>query len=147
MGVASQPSAVGVLKGFAAQAAVLLDLTDRRLEAEQGAVLADRGRIGRDLRDMVIQQQFATGMRVQGALGLIADDPAEAHSRVDIAAASLSPRGTLDSDLPRTRARASTRTPATRGRASQRGAVRPVRRPFVYLALRTYGSFAASAAM
>jgi len=84
---ASPPSPLLVedLKGFAAQAAVALELADRRLEAEQGAVLADRDRIGRDLHDMVIQRLFATGMRLQGAVRLIDDDPDRARARVDLA--------------------------------------------------------------
>ncbi len=70
------PLLVDDLQGFAAQAAVALEL-------------ADRDRIGRDLHDLVIQRLFATGMRLQSAIRLIAADPAEAASRVDLAVDDL----------------------------------------------------------
>ena len=79
------PAAVEDLLVFAAQAAVAFELADRRLEAERVALLADRDRIGRDLHDLVIQRLFATGMRLQGAIRLIGQDPAEATVRVDLA--------------------------------------------------------------
>ena len=83
------PLLVDDLQGFAAQAAVALELADRRHAAEQGAVLADRDRIGRDLHDLVIQRLFATGMRLQTAMRLIASDPAAAVARVDLAVDDL----------------------------------------------------------
>ena len=83
------PLLVEDLKGFAAPAAVALELADRRREAEQGAVLADRDRIGRDLHDLVIQRLFAAGMRLQGTIRLITADPAEAAVRVDLAVDEL----------------------------------------------------------
>lgn len=76
------PLLVEDLTAFAVQAAVVLELADRRLEAEQGAVLADRDRIGRDLHDLVSQRLFATGVRLQGALRLIVDAPAAARYRL-----------------------------------------------------------------
>jgi len=79
------PLLVDDLQGFAAQAAVALELADRRDAAEQGAVLADRDRIGRDLHDLVIQRLFATGMRLQSAMRLIPKDPDGATARVDLA--------------------------------------------------------------
>ena len=83
------PLLVDDLQGFAAQAAVALELADRRHAAEQGAVLADRDRIGRDLHDLVIQRLFATGMRLQGAMRLIPTDPDGATARVDRAVDDL----------------------------------------------------------
>jgi len=83
------PLLVDDLQGFAAQAAVALELADRRREAEQSALLADRDRIGRDLHDLVIQRLFATGMRLQGAIRLIGQDPGEAAARVDVAVDEL----------------------------------------------------------
>ncbi|WP_282792645.1 GAF domain-containing sensor histidine kinase [Streptomyces sp. CC224B] len=55
------------LQGFAAQAAVAMELAERRRDAEQIAVLQDRDRIARDLHDLAIQRLFATGMTLQSA--------------------------------------------------------------------------------
>ncbi len=55
------------LQGFAAQAAVAMELAERRADAEQIAVLEDRDRIARDLHDLAIQRLFATGMTLQSA--------------------------------------------------------------------------------
>ena len=62
---------------------------DRRDASEQGALVADRDRIGRDLHDLIIQRLFATGMRLQSAVRLVASDPAEAVRRVDVAVDDL----------------------------------------------------------
>ncbi|MEU7058003.1 GAF domain-containing sensor histidine kinase [Streptomyces sp. NPDC046197] len=55
------------LRGFAAQAAVAMELAERRQDAEQIALLEDRDRIARDLHDLAIQRLFATGMTLQSA--------------------------------------------------------------------------------
>ncbi|AYN42776.1 GAF domain-containing protein [Streptomyces dangxiongensis] len=55
------------LKGFAAQAALAMELAERRRDAEQIALLEDRDRIARDLHDLAIQRLFATGMTLQSA--------------------------------------------------------------------------------
>ncbi|WP_151772256.1 sensor histidine kinase [Streptomyces abyssomicinicus] len=55
------------LRNFAAQAAVAMELADRRREAEQIAMLQDRDRIARDLHDLAVQRLFATGMTLQSA--------------------------------------------------------------------------------
>ncbi|GAA2734531.1 sensor histidine kinase [Streptomyces nogalater] len=55
------------LRGFAAQAAVAMELAERRRDAEQIALLEDRDRIARDLHDLAIQRLFATGMTLQSA--------------------------------------------------------------------------------
>ncbi|MFB9463843.1 sensor histidine kinase [Streptomyces cinereospinus] len=55
------------LQGFAAQAAVAMELAERRRDAEQIALLQDRDRIARDLHDLAIQRLFATGMTLQSA--------------------------------------------------------------------------------
>ncbi|WP_406437177.1 GAF domain-containing protein [Streptomyces sp. NBC_01613] len=55
------------LQAFAAQAAIAMELADRRQDAEQVAVLKDRDRIARDLHDLAIQRLFATGMTLQSA--------------------------------------------------------------------------------
>ncbi|WP_405653185.1 GAF domain-containing protein [Streptomyces sp. NBC_00019] len=68
------------LRGFAAQAAVAMELAERRQDAEQVAMLTDRDRIGRDLHDLVIQRLFATGMTLQSVGRLI--EHREAAERV-----------------------------------------------------------------
>uniref|UniRef100_UPI00292F1F7E sensor histidine kinase n=1 Tax=Streptomyces sp. MK7 TaxID=3067635 RepID=UPI00292F1F7E len=52
---------------FAAQAALAMELAERRQDAEQIALLEDRDRIARDLHDLAIQRLFATGMTLQSA--------------------------------------------------------------------------------
>ncbi|WP_375138105.1 GAF domain-containing protein [Streptomyces sp. Act143] len=68
------------LQAFAAQAAVAMELAERRRDAAQIAVLQDRDRIARDLHDLAIQRLFATGMTLQSA-GRFIDHP-EASKRV-----------------------------------------------------------------
>ncbi|MFF3002547.1 GAF domain-containing sensor histidine kinase [Kitasatospora sp. NPDC057940] len=70
----------GPLLGFAAQAAVAMELAERRRDFEQVALLRDRDRIARDLHDLAIQRLFATGMTLQGATRFI--DHPEATERV-----------------------------------------------------------------
>ncbi len=77
------------LTGFAAQAAVALELAERRGEAERFAIIEDRDRIGRDLHDLVIQRLFATGMQLQSAVRLVPQDPVEATARVNRAVDEL----------------------------------------------------------
>ncbi|MCG6495219.1 GAF domain-containing protein [Kitasatospora sp. A2-31] len=62
---------IGPLLGFADQAALALELADRRRDAEQLAMLEDRDRIARDLHDLAIQRLFATGMTLQSAARFI----------------------------------------------------------------------------
>lgn len=61
------PAEVAPLPGFAGQAALALELADRRRDSEQVSLLADRDRIARDLHDLAIQRLFATGMTLQSA--------------------------------------------------------------------------------
>ncbi|MFF1341981.1 GAF domain-containing protein [Streptomyces sp. NPDC058290] len=61
------PLEVGALPGFAGQAALALELADRRRDAEQMSLLEDHDRIARDLHDLAIQRLFATGMTLQSA--------------------------------------------------------------------------------
>ncbi|MFJ9442418.1 GAF domain-containing protein [Kitasatospora sp. NPDC101235] len=70
----------GPLLGFADQAALALELAERRRDAEQLAMLEDRDRIARDLHDLAIQRLFATGMTLQSAARFI--DHATASDRV-----------------------------------------------------------------
>ncbi|MEU5313557.1 GAF domain-containing sensor histidine kinase [Streptomyces sp. NPDC021562] len=69
-----------MLQGFAAQAAIAMELAERRQDAQRIAVLQDRDRIARDLHDLAIQRLFATGMTLQSA-GRFIDHP-EASERV-----------------------------------------------------------------
>ncbi|MDX2543180.1 GAF domain-containing protein [Streptomyces sp. WI04-05B] len=55
----------GPLLGFADQAALALELAERRRDAEQVTLLQDRDRIARDLHDLAIQRLFAAGMTLQ----------------------------------------------------------------------------------
>ncbi|MFJ9453864.1 GAF domain-containing protein [Kitasatospora sp. NPDC101447] len=70
----------GPLLGFAGQAAVAMELGERRRDSEQVALLRERDRIARDLHDLAIQRLFATGMTLQGATRFI--DHPEAADRV-----------------------------------------------------------------
>ncbi|MFD9126612.1 GAF domain-containing protein [Kitasatospora sp. NPDC059571] len=71
---------IGPLSGFADQAALALELAERRRDTEQLAMLEDRDRIARDLHDLAIQRLFATGMTLQSAARFI--DHPEASDRV-----------------------------------------------------------------
>lgn len=64
------------LQVFAAQAAVAMELAERRQDAEQITLLEDRDRIARDLHDLAIQRLFATGMTLQSAGRRVQDDVA-----------------------------------------------------------------------
>jgi signal transduction histidine kinase len=68
------------LLGFAGQAALALQLAERRRSAEQLTVLEDRDRIARDLHDLAIQRLFATGMTLQSAVRFV--DHPEATERL-----------------------------------------------------------------
>ncbi|MGW7419151.1 sensor histidine kinase [Streptomyces sp. NPDC054813] len=68
------------LQVFAAQAAIAMELAERRRDAEEIAVLQDRDRIARDLHDLAIQRLFATGMTLQSAGRFI--EHTEASERV-----------------------------------------------------------------
>lgn len=72
---------VAPLPGFAGQAALALELADRRRDTEQVRLLADRDRIARDLHDLAIQRLFATGMTLQSAQRFV--EHPEASERLD----------------------------------------------------------------
>jgi signal transduction histidine kinase len=57
-----------LLEAFAAQAAVALELAERRRDAERLVLLEDRDRIAKDLHDTVIQRLFATAMTLMSAM-------------------------------------------------------------------------------
>ena len=72
--------AVHDIHAFAAQAALGLEVAERRRDAERLGVLEDRDRIARDLHDLVIQRLFATGMQLESAARLV--ERPEAATRV-----------------------------------------------------------------
>jgi signal transduction histidine kinase len=57
-----------LLEAFAAQAAIALELAERRRDAERLVVLEDRDRIAKDLHDTVIQRLFAIAMTLMSAI-------------------------------------------------------------------------------
>ena len=73
---------LATLTAFATQAAVVLEVAQRRRDVERLGIFEDRDRIARDLHDLVIQRLFATGMQLEGALRLIDTSPDQAQVRV-----------------------------------------------------------------
>ncbi|MBB1252416.1 sensor histidine kinase [Streptomyces alkaliterrae] len=59
------------LLSYAGQAALAMELADRRRDAEQITLLEDRDRIARDLHDLAIQRLFATGISLQSAVRFV----------------------------------------------------------------------------
>ncbi|MFD0899197.1 GAF domain-containing sensor histidine kinase [Actinomadura sediminis] len=59
-----------LMEAFAVQAAVALELADRRRDVERLALLEDRDRIAKDLHDTVIQRLFATAMTLMSTIKL-----------------------------------------------------------------------------
>ncbi|MCA1221224.1 sensor histidine kinase [Streptomyces sp. 8L] len=68
------------LMAFAGQAALAMELAERRREAEQITLLRDHDRIAKDLHDLAIQRLFAIGMTVQSAMRFV--DHEEATERL-----------------------------------------------------------------
>ncbi|HEX6472135.1 MAG TPA: GAF domain-containing protein [Streptosporangiaceae bacterium] len=67
------PFSVGagrMLQAFGEQAGIVLELAERRADAERLTMLEDRDRIAKDLHDLVIQRLFATGITLSGAARL-----------------------------------------------------------------------------
>ena len=92
------PDVTETLQAFANQAAIALEVADRRRDAERLAVFADRDRIARDLHDLIIQRLFAIGMQLEGASRFI--EHVEANARVhhavdDLDATIREIRGTI----------------------------------------------------
>ncbi|MGH3978789.1 MAG: GAF domain-containing protein [Pseudonocardiaceae bacterium] len=76
-----------MMTGFAAQAALALELASARNDRERLVVLEDRDRIARDLHDLVIQRLFATGLSLEGTLRLVHEE--EASQRILSAVSAL----------------------------------------------------------
>ncbi len=92
------PELIEMMQAFANQAAIALEVADRRRDAERLAVFADRDRIARDLHDLIIQRLFAIGMQLESASRFITHT--EANGRVhravdDLDATIREIRGTI----------------------------------------------------
>ncbi|MQA78819.1 MAG: GAF domain-containing protein [Streptosporangiales bacterium] len=81
-GVPFSPLVLETLNAFAEQAAVAIELFERRRDAEMLSVYEDRDRIARNLHDLVIQRLFATGMGIESASRLVGVDPVTAAERL-----------------------------------------------------------------
>lgn len=99
------PLVVDALRGFAAQAAVALELAERRANVERFAVERDRGRIARDLHDLAIQSLYATGLSLlatgrdlddahEQRIGRAVDEIDEAIALIRTTVHRLQPEGT-----------------------------------------------------
>ncbi|MEU2199285.1 GAF domain-containing protein [Isoptericola sp. NPDC019482] len=64
---------VEALGAFANQAAVALELAERRADVARLAVVRDRDRIARDLHDLAVQRLYATGLSLQTVDRRLAD--------------------------------------------------------------------------
>ena len=79
MAVSVSTLAVGNETGFSVVVRDISELASVRSERDRLLISADRERIARDLHDLVIQRLFGAGLRLQGALGLIDNEPAVAR--------------------------------------------------------------------
>jgi len=78
---------IEALGGFANQAAVTLELAERRADAARLAVVRDRDRIARDLHDLAVQRLYATGLSLQAVDRRLGDDrPLDRGLRGDLGA-------------------------------------------------------------
>ncbi|WP_147916752.1 GAF domain-containing sensor histidine kinase [Ruania zhangjianzhongii] len=66
-----------IAESIARQAALALTLAESRQAADLASLLAERGRIARDLHDLAIQQLFATELQLRSAAQATADPQAE----------------------------------------------------------------------
>lgn len=64
---------LAMAESLAAQAALALELASARHAQDVQSLLEERGRISRDLHDLVVQQLFATGMELETARTELAD--------------------------------------------------------------------------
>jgi GAF domain-containing protein len=66
-----------MIGGFAAQAALVLELAEARCDNERLRLLEDRERIGSDLQHSVIQRLFGLGLSIQAIAGRVVDPEVE----------------------------------------------------------------------
>jgi signal transduction histidine kinase len=69
--------------GLAAAAGVAIENTRLHQRLQDLVLVEDRERIARDLHDTVIQRLFATGLSLQGAVGLLRSEPHQASERIE----------------------------------------------------------------
>ncbi|HET6499983.1 MAG TPA: PAS domain-containing protein [Amycolatopsis sp.] len=88
LAVSNQPDRAGVvssvihlLEPFAAQAAIVLELAERRRDAARLAVLEDRERIARDLNAAVVSRLFEIGIDLTAAVDIIPREEAARRVR------------------------------------------------------------------
>ncbi|WP_163507216.1 GAF domain-containing sensor histidine kinase [Fodinicola acaciae] len=62
---------VELLQGFASQVALALEFSRAQEDQRRLAVFEDRGRIARDLHDVVIQRLFAVGLGMEGLVRMV----------------------------------------------------------------------------
>ena len=75
--------------GLAAAAGVAIENARLHARVQELALVEDRERIARDLHDSIVQRLFATGLSLQGAAGLIHNEPDAAVRRVNAAVDEL----------------------------------------------------------
>jgi signal transduction histidine kinase len=75
--------------GLAAAAGVAIENARLHARVQELTLLEDRERIARDLHDTVVQRLFATGLSLQGTIGLMRTDPGAAVDRVQTAVDDL----------------------------------------------------------
>jgi two-component system, NarL family, sensor histidine kinase DevS len=75
--------------GLAAAAGVAIENARLHARVQELALLEDRERIARDLHDTIVQRLFATGLSLQGTIGLMRTDPVAAIDRVQTAVDDL----------------------------------------------------------
>jgi signal transduction histidine kinase len=75
--------------GLAAAAGVAIENARLHARVQELALLEDRERIARDLHDTIVQRLFATGLSLQGTIGLMRSDPSAAVERVQTAVDDL----------------------------------------------------------
>ena len=75
--------------GLAAAAGVAIENARLHARVQELALVEDRERIARDLHDTIVQRLFATGLSLQGAIGLMRSDTGAAADRVRTAVDDL----------------------------------------------------------
>jgi signal transduction histidine kinase len=75
--------------GLAAAAGVAIENARLHARVHELALVEDRERIARDLHDTIVQRLFATGLSLQGTIGLMHTDPRAAIDRVQRAVDDL----------------------------------------------------------
>ena len=71
--------------GFATHASVALELADSRASEQKLMLLEDRDRIAMDLHDHVIQELFAIGLSLEGALAQLGSHPVAQRIQLRVA--------------------------------------------------------------